>query len=112
MSNGNIFREIKEALKDDPGSITPETLNRLVLEGIIGLKEELDNRPVFSVESMKKLEKHELTLYGDSSVRGHEDRIQTLENKMNLLLWIIATVVTPILIAIGVGVIRIIQLGG
>jgi len=111
MSNGNIFREIKSALKDDPESITPPTLNRLVLEGIIGLKEELDSRPVYSVESMDKLNKHDLTLYGNDSVKGHDDRIQALENKMTLLLWLLGGIITPILVAIGIGVARLIQIG-
>lgn len=110
MSNGNIFREIKEALRDDPTSITPETLNRLVLEGIIGLKERLDNLPI-DKDSMEKLNRHEITLYGNDSVKGHEDRIQALESKMSLLLWIIGVVVTPILVAIGIGVLKIIQAG-
>lgn len=111
MSNGNIFREIKKVLEDNPDSITPEASSRLVLEGIIGLQDRLTNFPVFDEGSMKKLEKHEITLYGNDSIKGHEDRIRNLENKMNLLLWIVATVVTPILAAIGIGVLRIIQLG-
>ena len=111
MANGNIFREIKKILEDDPDSISPKTLNRFVLEGIIGLKEELDNRPVFNVENMEKLTKHDVTLYGDNNIQGHENRIKTLENKMTLLLWIIGGIVTPILVAIGIGVVKILQIG-
>lgn len=97
MSNGSIFREIKEALKDDPDSITSSTLNRLVLEGIIGLKDELDSRPIFSMENMDKLSSHEV-------------RIKNLEEKMSTLMKIFWIVITPLLLAIGAGVVALIRL--
>lgn len=111
MSNGHIFREIKEALKDDPNSITPAALNRLVLEGMIGLKEQMDKMDTVPKETLEQVEKHETVLFGD----GKKDpgliqdvkEIKKFMADIKKIMWI---VVTPILAAISLGILALISL--
>lgn len=109
MSNGNIFREIKDILKTNPESLTIEARDRLVLEGIVELHERIDAMTKISTGDLRKLEKHEVSLYGTDTTKGHEARIKSLEDKMTLILWIIAGIITPLLAAIGIGILRILQ---
>lgn len=58
------------------------------------------------------IDKHDKTLYGDNGKGGHESRISRLEDRVNLLLWLVTLIVTPLLLAIGAGMIKVLQMGG
>lgn len=109
MSNGHIFREIKEALKDDPNSITHAALNRLVLEGIIGLKEQIDNMPTIPEETLEKVEKHDLVLFGDGKIDpGLIQDVKEIKKFMEDIRKAMWFILIPIFTAIGVGILTII----
>ena len=54
------------------------------------------------------IEKHDKTLYGET---GHEKRLSKLEDRVSLILWALTLIVTPLLIAIGAGVVQLLRMG-
>jgi len=120
MANGEIFREIKSVLKDDPKSITPEAYNRLVLEGIVQLHERIDvmtekvtnQANKITTAELQKIEKHEVTLYGDDEEKGGLVKdVKDIKVFMNLVSKILWFVLTPILLAIGTGIVYLVVIG-
>lgn len=117
MSNGDIFREIKAVLQSDPKSITSETRDRLVLEGIIGLHQRIDNLPKIGLNEVKKIERHERVLFGDEStkepgivrdVADIKDFIETMKQDLRKAIW---NILTPVLTVMGLGIVILIVLG-
>lgn len=124
MSNGNIFREIKKVLESAPESIAPETRDRLVLEGIIGLHERIDDLPKIGLDEIKKLERHERALFGDENIKEQglikdvsdakkdivdiKEFIATMKADLRRAIW---NIVTPILGVMGLGIVVLIVIG-
>lgn len=120
MANGKVFQEIKNILQDDPKSITPDAYNRLVLEGIVQLHERIDTMTEqvtkqsskITTAELQKIEKHEVTLYGDDEEKGGLVKdVKDIKGFMKLVSKILWFVLTPILLAIGTGIVYLVVIG-
>ena len=120
MANGEIFREIKEILKDNPNSLTIEARDRLVLEGIVQLHERIDTMAKQTIRvttsELQKIEKHDITLYGDDKedgglvkdVKDIKNFITDFKADMRKAMW---SILAPVFAIIGVGIIALVVVG-
>jgi hypothetical protein len=117
MANGAIFREIKRVLETHPESITPDVRDRLMLEGMCELHERIDSLPKLQTGDLRKVARHEVTLYGDGTennvglvkdVQDIKKFVEDLKKDIKKFMW---SILAPILAILGVGIVVLIVLG-
>lgn len=117
MANGDIFKEIKKVIENDPTSLSPDARDVLILSGLAELYDTIERRPKIDTGKLAQLDRHQRVLFGDETTKSKGlvqevseivAFINGLKEDIRKAIWF---VVAPVLGVLGVGIIVIITLG-